>query len=225
MRKGCNGCRRKSRVSFGAKNSLTEKTTPTINNKEEKGSTVPHSVIDSRPRNSLLKYNTPEMNYQKIYIKTKYGSTTVAKFMSELESWLGSNYEHLQQSKNGTDCIGLVLGVYKALGLIPADISPGEYPKQWYLEKDIQTHPAFDNLKQSVKVIKIEKQENFLPGDIVVFQFGRAVEAHVALYTTRKSFIHAVAGQVKKGIVLESRGDDKTFSTRVSYAYRLQGDE
>ncbi len=209
-------CRNCSRRKSSSSNNFRTKKDITPTSMQE------NNVEYIRPMNKTLSdYNTPEINYQKQYLKTNMGKVSVAKFQTELDSWIGGGYEHLGEIKTGTDCIGLVLGVYKALGLIPADIRTGEYSKDWYLQNDIQTHPAFDQIKKTVNIIKIQKQEDFLPGDIVVFQFGRAVEAHVALYSIKKSFIHAVAGTVGKGSVIESRGDDFTWTKRISYAYRL----
>lgn len=218
---GCSGCKRRKEASqLKAPTQDASVPAKTVAQAPEK------KYIEIQPeRNSYLKYNVDGINYGKVYIESAFGRVSVAAFMAELEAWKRARYDHMGQTKQGTDCIGLVLGVYKALGMIPKDLMPSEYPKQWYLEDDIQTHPAFNQIKASVPMLRIDNPEDFLPGDVIIFKFGKATEAHCGLRTVRGTIIHAVAGQVDKGYVIESRLDDNTWKDKIAYAYRLVKDK
>ena len=201
--KGCSSCNKKRQAAL-----------------EKQDNQSLESKVEIPARKSYKDYNSDGMDYTKVFLRTAYGQCTVAKFQSEVDGWLRAVYSHAGQSKNGTDCIGLILGCAKNLGLLPIDLQPDEYPRQWYLEQDNPVHPAFEELKKRVEIQRIEGAENFQPGDIVVFSFGKAKEAHVAWYTVRHTYVHAVASAVR-GRVIETRKDDRVFSNKVYCAYRF----
>jgi cell wall-associated NlpC family hydrolase len=153
-------------------------------------------------------------------IESQYGSISAQKYQTSLDEWLNAPFRHMGQTWNGTDCIGLVLGVYKQLGLIPEALNPNEYARQWYLTDSQERHPAFEQLKASITLERIDDVSKLRAGDILCFAFGKGIEAHVGLLTARGTIIHSVAGE-QADKVIESRFDDNRWRKRYVYAYRL----
>lgn len=53
---------------------------------------------------------------------------TSEDLVREARSWIGTPYVAQAAMKGvGADCVGLIIGVWKACGLIPQDYSPGAY--------------------------------------------------------------------------------------------------
>ncbi|PHQ80465.1 MAG: hypothetical protein COB69_05965 [Phycisphaera sp.] len=153
-------------------------------------------------------------------IASPYALVAADDYQKELDTWLSVPFRHMGQNINGVDCIGLVLAVYKQLGLIPEDLNPVEYSRQWYLTDNIDKHPAFEQLKEAISLRRIDNPTELMAGDILCFAFGKGTEAHVGVLSNRGSIFHAVAGaQADK--VIESRFDDNRWRKRFVYAYRL----
>jgi cell wall-associated NlpC family hydrolase len=153
-------------------------------------------------------------------IASPFGETTAADFQTELDQWLAVPFRHMGESEYGTDCIGLVLAVYKRLGLIPSSWRPTEYSRQWYLTDNVERHPAFEQLKQGLSLRRIDDPKELRAGDILCFAFGKGIEAHVGLLSSRGSIVHAVAGE-QADKVIESRFDDNRWRKRFVYGYRI----
>lgn len=110
--------------------------------------------------------------------------------VAEARTWIGTPFQHAQSCKgHGTDCVGLCLGVYKALGGIPAGWFPAPYSQQWHVHKNeellVNTVSAF-----GFREIPVGQQQ---PGDLLFFRFGR-VCSHVGLYIGDNQMIHAFFG-------------------------------
>ncbi len=136
------------------------------------------------------------------------------QFQNELDKWLGTKFLHAcRVCQRGCDCIGLIVALYEQFEVIKNVKLP-------YYNLDFtdwrEESPISDMLKSLAEIEKVT--EGFQVGDIMLYQFGRCKEGHVALMTNRKSIIHSV---VDIGII-ESRLDENFYAKRLSYAYRVK---
>ncbi len=116
--------------------------------------------------------------------------------MSRLEiitiarTWLGTPYHHQARTKNiGTDCLGLVLGVYQeVVGGMPVNVP--NYSPDWAEASGIETmlYGARDHLEEI-------PPDNAHPGDVAVFRLRNSVVAkHAAILMPDNKMIHAMEG-------------------------------
>lgn len=83
--------------------------------------------------------------------------------------WLGTPYHHRARVKHaGADCAMFPLSVYQECGILPSDFEPPEYAMQWHL------HRSEEMYLRTIEPFVREKHDDPLPGDFVVFKFGRA---------------------------------------------------
>lgn len=58
-----------------------------------------------------------------------FGDVTRADVISEARSWIGTPYAHQHRVKDhGVDCVGLLIGVCRNLGLVAPDFDVNAYP-------------------------------------------------------------------------------------------------
>lgn len=98
----------------------------------------------------------------------------------EVESWLGTPYKYGGQTRNGTDCSGLVVEIYKAV-----------YNKKLYRS----SYNIYE--KNCMPIKKKELKE----GDLVFFittKNGKRIN-HVGLYLKDNKFIHSTT---KRGVII-----------------------
>lgn len=87
--------------------------------------------------------------------------------IAEARSWLGTPYHHYGAVKAvGVDCAMLLVQVYKAVGLVPADLDPRPYPHDWHLHRGEEKFLAW--LQQYGHQVASPR-----PGDVAVWRFGR----------------------------------------------------
>ncbi len=137
------------------------------------------------------------------------------RVVGEAMSWLGTPYMHHQSCKgHGADCVGFVYGVYKAVGLIPADWKPPAYSRQWHLHQNEELLVE-GVLRLGGWELAIDQA---LPGDVVTFQYGK-VASHVAIALPDQRVIHAHmdVGRVTVTLFVGS------FKARARKAFRLPG--
>ncbi len=108
-----------------------------------------------------------------------------SKVIEIARSWLGTPYKHRGQIKGvGVDCATLISNTYAEAGLIaPVDLP--QYSPQWHLNKDSQRY---------LGIITDHATEIFNdpgPGDVVLWQFGRAF-SHGAIVVAWPGIIHAL---------------------------------
>lgn len=119
------------------------------------------------------------------------------QIVAEARTWLGTPYHHKGRIKGvGVDCGGIIYETFKKVLGIPAEPFPNDYPEDWSLHKD-------DNeLYLNFIMPYVRPTDNLLPGDLVVFKFGRAF-AHGTIYVGNNKVLHSY-GRTTHGSVLIS---------------------
>jgi len=160
--------------------------------------------------------------------------TTRTEIIEEARSWIGTSFHHQGRTKKkylpsggftggGCDCIGLLVGVAKAL-----DIKSAKYPDKSLYEFDRKNYSrtpdgeslqdVFDDVLTRIDINDIR------PADVVLLKFEKDPQ-HVAIFTDYKisdddyalGIIHSYASARK---VVEHRFD-KLWQDRIVAAYRI----
>ena len=141
-----------------------------------------------------------------------------AKVVAEARSWIGTPWQHQARTKGaGVDCAGLVIGVARALGLVPADMDITHYTR-------MPDGSLLDHCSRWMS--RISAPSLIRPADVLVLDLGCGPQ-HLAIaadYTHGGlSMIHAMDCQDRRRArVVEHRLDSPTRE-RLSAAYRLPG--
>ena len=99
--------------------------------------------------------------------------------------WLKTPYHHRACVRGqGADCAMFPLMVYRECGILPSDFEPPEYSMQWHL------HHSEEVYLQTIAPFVREKTDDPLPGDFVVFKFGRAF-SHGGIVIAWPTIIHS----------------------------------
>lgn len=134
------------------------------------------------------------------------------RIVAEARRWIGTPYCH-QASVRGTgcDCLGLVRGVWRAVGgHEPQGLPP--YSADWG-EVDATEHV----LAAAARHLRAIGTGEAGPGDLLVFRWRRGVVAkHLGILTATDRFIHAWerAGVVEVNLV-------RAWSSRIAAAFRF----
>ena len=129
------------------------------------------------------------------------------RIVAEARTWLRTPHHHAARVKGaGVDCGLLLAEVYHAAGLTP-DVVPEPYVHDWHL------HRAEEKYLGIVERFAHRITTPALPGDILLFRFGRCI-SHGAIVVTYPQIIHAHLGQ---GVVLDD------VETNVELRDRLVG--
>lgn len=111
-----------------------------------------------------------------------------ADVLSEARGWLGTPYRHQASCKGaGTDCLGLIRGIWRALyGGEPGTIPP--YTPDW-------SEPSRDEvLMRTARALLVEVDLSD-PGDVLLFRMrDKGVAKHLGILATPGTFIHAYSG-------------------------------
>lgn len=113
-----------------------------------------------------------------------------AAVVAEARSWLGTPYHHEARVKGaGVDCAQLLIGVFAAPGVALIDsLDVPRYPPDWHLHRSAERYLA----------IVLEHAREIagppLPGDIVLWRFGRCF-SHGAIVVDWPAVIHAYVGR------------------------------
>jgi NlpC/P60 family putative phage cell wall peptidase len=109
-----------------------------------------------------------------------------AAVVAEANSWIFTPYHHNARLKGvGVDCVWLLLEVYKTIGVVPHDFSPGNYSREWYFHRDEEIY--LGGVQKYAHRIEAEHVE---PGDVAVYKIGRCV-SHGAIIVDEHLLIHA----------------------------------
>jgi cell wall-associated NlpC family hydrolase len=106
-----------------------------------------------------------------------------AAVLAEARTWVGTPYHNHARIKGaGVDCAMLLLEVYAGAGVIPT-FDPGYYPAQFGQHRDEELFRGF--VEQHATATSYP-----LPGDCVLFQFGRCY-SHGGILIDDTTIIHA----------------------------------
>lgn len=108
----------------------------------------------------------------------------------EALSWIGTPYHHMGRVKGaGTDCGMFLLQCLENVDLIK-HVDVGYYPIDWHLHRSQEKYLGWvEKYCQPVR----RKETGPLPGDIVVYQFGRCI-SHGAMVVEWPKIIHSYVG-------------------------------
>lgn len=111
---------------------------------------------------------------------------TNKKLYQEVESWLGTPYKYGGQSKNGVDCSGLVVEIYKKV-----------YEKKLYRS----SNDIYNKNCQPIKKNQLRE------GDLVFFITAKNSKRinHIGLYLNNNQFIHSTT---KKGVIITDLSEE-----------------
>lgn len=110
----------------------------------------------------------------------------------EAKRWLGTPFEHMGcVIHKGVDCMGLIIGVLKNVGLLSKEFQPE------YVSNQFMLHHSEEILLNRVRAYaNLVDRDNLAEGDFIFFQFGRCV-SHSGIYLKNDLFIHS---ENKKGV-------------------------
>lgn len=105
----------------------------------------------------------------------------------EVRDWKGTPYRHQHSSKGlGTDCLGLLRGVYRALyGEEPE--APPPYSPSWD-----EAQRAEEMLLAARRNLVDKRHNPWRPGDVLIFRMHHdAVAKHCAIVSSETHMVHA----------------------------------
>ncbi len=145
------------------------------------------------------------------------GRVTRSDVISEARSWIGTPYVHQHRAKrHGVDCIGLVIGVCRELGVVAPDFDVNGYARK----PDGQTF-----LSRCSEYMDPVVPEDAKPGHMLVLSFRREPQ-HMGILADYLyggfSLIHAYGSTDGKGRVEEwnLHADRKAFRPLAVFALR-----
>jgi NlpC/P60 family putative phage cell wall peptidase len=131
---------------------------------------------------------------------------------AEVRAWIGTPYRHQASLKGaGTDCLGLVRGVFRALyGHEPE--APPPYAPDW--AEAAGTETLRDAARRHLVEVGLE---DIVPGDVLLFRMMRNGPAkHCAILVAPDRMVHAYSGYSVREEVL---GD--AWRRRLAYGFRF----
>ena len=110
--------------------------------------------------------------------------------VQEARRWIGTPYRHQASLMGvGTDCLGLVRGVWRHAYGFDAE-KPPAYSADWAEASGRETLISAAD-RHLVRIATESKQ----PGDLLLFRFRRHLPAkHAAILATSNTMVHAVEG-------------------------------
>lgn len=137
-----------------------------------------------------------------------------AEIIRAAKQWLGTPYHHRARVKKaGADCAMFPLAVYQECGVIPTAFSPPAYSMQWHLHKSQEMY------LQTIVPFCAEKSCDPLPGDFVIFKFGRAF-SHGAIVIDWPEIIHSY---IPHGVLLSDALRDGELIGRELKIFEIRG--
>jgi hypothetical protein len=141
-----------------------------------------HTTVNQHNTNTI---NNNSTNY-KIYsdkLGVIFNGSEDLSLLRCVSGWLGTPYKYGGNTKEGTDCSGMVLSVFNEV-----------YNIKMY-------RSSADQLKNVKEINKSELKA----GDLIFFKIDNHNVSHVGIYLGENKFIHA---STKKGVVVNSLDDE-----------------
>lgn len=143
--------------------------------------------------------------------------TSLLDVVAEARAWLDTPYHHQARLRGvGVDCAGLVIGVARALGVVPPAFDVGGYART---PDGTSLLAECDRFMQRIPVAQIQ------PGHVLVLRFQLDPQ-HMAIVGDYLhgglSMIHALGTVDGKGKVIEQRLNTETL-LRLVQAYAMPG--
>lgn len=105
----------------------------------------------------------------------------------EAMEWLSTPFRHKASLKGvGCDCAGILCGVYRNAGILPADFKLGDYNYQHALHHSEELYTQ--ELSRYMKPIP---ESEVQPGDVVMFHHGKTF-SHSGIVIAWPQMVHAV---------------------------------
>lgn len=121
------------------------------------------------------------------------------RIVAEAHSWEGTPWQHFQCCKQvGVDCAHLIIGIGKAVSVLPEDFQVPYYSPQWFVNTENPTLLVDTLYHFNFRSKPLESQ---LPGDIIVFRIGKKL-CHVGLLLEDDMFIHARASRTQSKVLI-----------------------
>lgn len=135
-----------------------------------------------------------------------------AAIVAAARSWLGVPYLHQGRAAHGLDCVGLLIMVGRAVGLLPGDWDMRNYPRA------MPPAMLLAQLDAWLERIESDRLDALAPGDVLVMA-ARPRVWHVGFLGDRQTVIHAWS---PAGKVIE-HGLSREWLYQRQAAYRLPG--
>lgn len=127
--------------------------------------------------------------------------------VAEAKSWLRTPYHPMAKVKGqGVDCGQFLIAVFENVGLIPPT-DTGFYVPDWHFHRDDERYLGF------VEKFAAAFPGPPLPGDIVLYKFGRVV-SHGAIVIEWPQIIHAIRMKFGPGQVRYDEGTNNDYLTK-----------
>lgn len=122
------------------------------------------------------------------------------QILSVAKSWIGTPYHHQASVKGiGTDCLGLVRGVFREVYGYDTDVPPA-YSPDWAEATGAETM-----LKAADKHLLKQPPEVIAAGDVVIFRLRSGMVAkHAAIVSGSCHMIHAIEGALVSEVVMSN---------------------
>jgi cell wall-associated NlpC family hydrolase len=130
-----------------------------------------------------------------------------ASAVRECLSWIGTPFQDcgfVKGPEGAIDCAMMLVGTYRAAGMI-GDFDPRPYPPRWFQHS---SQERFLGCLEQLGAREIEGAQ-ILPGDVLVWQFGRTF-AHGSVLVNTREVCHAYSAS--GGVVVTPR-DEPLLST------------
>lgn len=113
------------------------------------------------------------------------------KALEEARQWIGTPYRHQGAEKGiGTDCLGLIRGIYRELYGREPELPPA-YTPDWAEAKGKET--LLEAAKRHLQEIEVDTAR---PGDVLLFRMNpHSPCKHAAILSGETTIIHAYWGR------------------------------
>lgn len=150
------------------------------------------------------------MNQKNSYLRHHSADDVVAA----ARAWIGTPYHHQASQRGvGSDCLGLVRGVYRALYGAEAEHPPA-YSQDWAEATGEETLS-----KAARRHLLSKPMHEVTAGDVILFRIKpHAVAKHAGIATSGTTMVHAMEGVPVSEVVLT-----KWWRRRIAFVFSFPG--